>query len=241
LLIKTTDKNIVIISDTHFGDDNFGNFDLLEKFIQEYANFADELYILGDLFNLYLGDDLIKTHYQKITNLLKNNSCKVFIMIGNRDFLIAENFAKKSNSTIIQEPYILKTKDKNFVLIHGDSLVSGDKSYQRFKKIIQNNFSKKLLLSLPKKWRKNLASKIQKSSKKSKQKKSLEIMDIDEKSLFDFMKNYPDFDIIHGHTHRQNIHNYQNFKRFVLGDWQKNQGNFFQIKSGKIDFHKFNL
>lgn len=230
-------KNI-IIADLHLTSDTT----IFQYFCENIAPNYDNLYILGDLFDMYLGDDLLPNRYQNIADILKTLSTQthIFIMSGNRDFLIGNGFAKYTHATIITEPYILQTAYKNYVLIHGDSLVTKDKSYQRFKKIIQNKVVKKLLLSLPKKMRNNVALNIQQKSKTSKQHKSAQIMDIDECALQDFMQNYPNADIIHGHTHKQKIHTYASFKRFVLGDWKISKelqlGNFLEIVDDKVQY-----
>ena len=228
-------KKTLIISDIHLKNDG----ELFAEFTQNHTKNVDEIYILGDLFNLYLGDDLIKPHYQKIVNLLKtlSKTTKIFIMTGNKDFLLGDEFAKKSGAKLINEPYILD----NFVLIHGDSLVTDDKKYQWFKKVIQSKFVKFILLKLSKKLRAKIADKIQIASQKSKKNKSAAIMDVNQKSVLNFMQKYPNKHLIHGHTHKQNTHIHNSFKRYVLGDWHKNSGNFLQIADGEITFIEFCL
>jgi len=235
-LIKIN-KKILIIADLHISDDE----NLFENFINNHAKNSDELYILGDLFNLYLGDDLIHSHYQKTIDLLHNASknTKIFIMAGNKDFLFGSEFAKKSGAKIIKEPYILQNNQQKFVLIHGDSLVTDDTKYQWFKKIIQSNFIKFTLLSLPIKFRIKIANKVQNISNNSKHTKPMAIMDVNEKSVIDFMQKYKNSDLIHGHTHKKNIHKYTGFKRYVLGAWSKTNGNFLQIQDGGIYFVNF--
>jgi UDP-2,3-diacylglucosamine hydrolase len=228
-----------IIADLHLGS----NIAAFQHFCENIAPSYNEIYILGDLFNLYLGDDLIATQYSHIASLLHTltRTTKVYIMRGNRDFLLGEKFATEVGVTIINEPYILHTTAKNYVLLHGDSLVTADTNYQQFKKIIQHPWTKKILLSLPQQFRTAIAIHIQKKSQQSKQQKSITIMDIDSTTLHDFMDNYPNYNIIHGHTHRQNIHTYDRFKRFVLGDWSNNSGNFFAIDNTAITYHEFNI
>lgn len=216
-------KKILIIADLHLQDD----LKIFENFCKKIAVNADELYILGDLFDVYLGDNLIKDYYSVVVSILKKlkKTTNIFIMRGNRDFLIGNDFAKKSGATIINEPYILG----DYVLIHGDSLVTDDKSYQIFKKIIQNPISKFIIVSLPKKLRYSFAKKIKQKSKMFKQNKSLRIMDVNLLACDRFMQDYPNFDLIHGHTHKLNTHKYKKFTRFVLGDWSKNNANAIQI------------
>jgi UDP-2,3-diacylglucosamine hydrolase len=228
-----------IIADLHLGS----NIAAFQHFCENIAPSYNEIYILGDLFNLYLGDDLIATQYSHIASLLHTltRTTKVYIMRGNRDFLLGKKFAIQTGVTLIDEPFVINTTHKNYVLLHGDSLVTADKNYQRFKKIIQHPWTKKILLSLPQQFRTAIAIHIQKKSQQSKQQKSLTIMDIDSTTLHDFMDNYPNYNIIHGHTHRQNIHTYDRFKRFVLGDWSNNSGNFFAIDNTAITYHEFNI
>ncbi len=215
--------SILIIADLHLSN----NITLFKNFCNTQAIKADELYILGDLFDIYLGDDFIPIYYQQVIDVLKelSNTTKIFLMHGNRDFLIGKNFFKLSGVNFINDPY----KIDKFVLSHGDSLVSGDVAYQRFKKIINQPIIKFLILQLPKKYRKYLAEKIQNKSHKEKQNKQEHIMDINQQALDLFMKKYPNCDIVHGHTHKQKIHSYKDYKRFVLGQWSTKSGNAINI------------
>lgn len=208
----------IIIADLHLNND----YALFQEFCQSIAPHYDNLFILGDLFNLYLGDDLIDTYYQKAVGALStlSQTTHIFIMVGNRDFLIGKTFAQQSGATLITEPYIFE----NYVLMHGDELVRGDRSYQLFKKIMQNRVSKFLLNALPKTLRIALARKIQAQTKQTKQQKTLEIMDVDNGWTDIFMQNYRGKDLIHGHTHRPFVHHRKHYTRYVLPSWEGEVG-----------------
>jgi UDP-2,3-diacylglucosamine hydrolase len=217
----------IIIADLHLKND----ISKFKNFCETIAINYDNLFILGDLFDLYLGDDLIEKYYLDVVNTLKNLSknSNIFIMAGNRDFLISNKFAKKSGAKLLTEPYLLS----DFVLMHGDYLVRADKKYQIFKITIQNQLSKFILNNLPRSWREKLAKNIQTKTKQSKSKKLLDIMDVDDKFTDKFMQKYPHKALIHGHTHRPQIHTRKTYKRYVLGSWDKSP-NAFEIKNNKI-------
>jgi UDP-2,3-diacylglucosamine hydrolase len=124
---------------------------------------------------------------------------------------------------------LLKTADKDYVLIHGDELCTDDTQYQRLKKVLQHPITKFIFLRLSTKMRLKLSGQLRKKSVAAQQYKTREIMDVNQKFTDKFMQNYPNSDLIHGHTHQQNIHKGKQYTRFVLGDWEINQGNAIEI------------
>jgi UDP-2,3-diacylglucosamine hydrolase len=221
----------LIISDIHLLNDNSKKYELFIKFCNQCLTEADELFILGDLFEVWLGDDLSIDHNLGIINTLKKISkdIKIFIMVGNRDFLLGSNFEKKSGCVLIKEPYVLERNNNKYVLIHGDSLCTKDINYQKMKKILQHPIIKFIFLHLPKKLRLKIGKKLRFQSIKATQQKSNDIMDVDENTVKKFMQKYNNTDLIHGHTHKKNTHNYDNYKRYVLGDWSNESGNAIKI------------
>jgi len=203
----------LIIADLHLTTVERDKINLFNKFCTDYASQADQLFILGDLFHSWIGDDISLDNYQPIIDILKNLSktTKVLIMLGNRDFLLANEFERKSGCQIIKEPFELKHNNKIYLLMHGDSLCSDDSDYQILKKV----------------------------SEKPLKYKSLEIMDVNQSTVDHLMANHPSTDLIHGHTHRQNTHTMEGYTRYVLGDWSNKKGN--AIKLGKtLDWLEIN-
>ena len=221
----------LLIADLHLTPGEMDKTNLFIKFCQEQAKQVDQLFILGDLFNTWLGDDLSLNDYQVVISELKTLSAttQIFVMTGNRDFLLGDEFTQQTGVTLIGSPYLLECDAGQYVLTHGDELCTDDKGYQQLKSILQHPITKFIFLRLPKKMRLRLAGKIRKKSVKAQQYKTREIMDVNPKSTNTFMKRYPDADLIHGHTHRQNTHIEKTFTRYVLGDWSPEVGNAIKL------------
>ena len=221
----------LIIADLHLNPNEVEKNQLFINFCQNQAKEADQLFILGDLFNTWLGDDLSIPIYHTIISTLKalSQHTKIYLTQGNRDFLLDCEFAQKSGVTLIDSPYLLETSSGDFVLTHGDELCTDDESYQQLKSILQHPITKFIFLHLPKKLRLRLAGQIRKKSVEAQQYKTEEIMDVNEQAVIDLMQKYPGANLIHGHTHRLNTHQQVNFTRYVLGDWKSNLGNAISI------------
>jgi UDP-2,3-diacylglucosamine hydrolase len=223
-------EQILIVSDLHLSSDDECKTKLFIKFCQTQN--PQKLFILGDLFNVWLGDEVSLPLFPKLFKTLNNLNYPVFIMRGNRDFLL--NLNNQKNISLIKEPYLLN----NFLLLHGDSLCTDDIKYQRFKKIIQHPITKKIFLLLPIKTRFKISEKLRNTSTKATQQKHNNIMDVNLDTIDKLMQKYPTVDLIHGHTHRQNIHQHKGFKRFVLGDWSDVEGNALKIENNTCAFLK---
>ena len=223
-------QHILIVADLHLVTDEVDKNQLFEKFCQQ-AQSADQVFILGDLFNTWLGDDLSGSHYTNILSILKTlaNKTKVLVMTGNRDFLLSKEFTRQTGCELINSPYLLEVNDHQYVLMHGDELCTDDHSYQQMKSILQHSITKAIFVKLPKKWRLKLSGQLRQKSIKAQQTKTREIMDVNPGAVKELMKKYPGADLIHGHTHRLNTHIEKKFTRYVLGDWSNTQGNAIEI------------
>jgi UDP-2,3-diacylglucosamine hydrolase len=221
----------LLIADLHLISGETDKTNLFIKFCHEKAIEADQLFILGDLFNTWLGDDLSLNAYPNVISALKtlSKTTKVFITGGNRDFLLADEFAKQTGCVLLNTPYLLETNSKNYVLIHGDELCTDDRQYQRLKSFLQHPITQFIFLHLPTKTRLKLSGQLRQKSIEAQQYKSREIMDINQDTTDQLMKKYPNADLIHGHTHRQNTHQNKQYTRYVLGDWDANKGNAIEI------------
>ena len=138
----------LIISDLHLTRVEEDKIDFFAKFCKKYASNADQLFILGDLFNTWIGDDVSLLSYKAVLDILRDLSqnTKVFVMVGNRDFLLSKQFEIDSGCKLINEPYVLHQKSKKFLLIHGDSLCTDDVNYQKLKRILRNPITQFLSL-----------------------------------------------------------------------------------------------
>ena len=221
----------LIISDLHLTNVEEDKIDFFGKFCKKYASKADQLFILGDLFNTWIGDDVSLLSYKAVIDILKDLSqtTKVFVMAGNRDFLLSKQFESESGCKLISEPYLLEHNDDKFLLIHGDSLCTDDINYQKLKRVLRSPITQFIFLKLSKKFRLKLTGQLRKKSVEAQSYKTEELMDVNQTTTDLLMSNHPGFDLIHGHTHRQKTHNEEKYTRYVLGDWSSTKGNAIKI------------
>ncbi|MDB9864845.1 UDP-2,3-diacylglucosamine diphosphatase [Candidatus Thioglobus sp.] len=221
----------LIISDLHLTNVEGDKVNFFNKFCEDYASKADQLFILGDLFNTWLGDDVSLTSHKDIISTLREltKETKVFVMVGNRDFLLSKSFEAETGCTLINEPYQLEHNTKKFLLVHGDSLCTDDINYQKLKKVLRNSLVQFIFLHLPKNIRLKLTGQLRKKSVEAQSYKSSKIMDVNQQTTDLLMSKYPGYELIHGHTHRQKTHTMKNYTRYVLGDWSQNKGNAIKL------------
>ena len=227
----------LIISDLHLTNVEEDKIECFADFCKKYASKVDQLFILGDLFNTWIGDDVSLLSYKAIINILRDLSqnTKVFVMVGNRDFLLSKQFELESGCELINEPYILQQKSKKFLLIHGDILCTDDVNYQKLKRVLRNPIIQFIFLKLSKNLRLKLTGQLRKKSIEAQSYKNEELMDVNLTTTDLLMSDYPDHDLIHGHTHRQNTHVEEKYTRHVLGDWSNVSGNAIKI-TDKLDW-----
>jgi len=231
----------LIISDLHLTNVEEDKIEFFAVFCKKYASKVDQLFILGDLFNTWIGDDVSLLSYKAIINILRdlNHSTKVFVMVGNRDFLLSKQFELESGCKLIKEPYILELKSKKFLLIHGDSLCTDDINYQKLKRVLRNPIIQFMFLKLSKNLRLKLTGQLRKKSIEAQRYKTEELMDVNQATTDLMMSDYPGFDLIHGHTHRQKTHAGKTYTRYVLGDWSNASGNAIKI-TDKLEWLEIN-
>lgn len=208
---------------------------------------TDRLYILGDLFEAWVGDDDLTDFNQSVIDQLKtltDSGISLFFMHGNRDFLLLDDFARATGGTLICDPFVLETQSTKILLSHGDSFCTDDVEYQAFKANIRKEESIQFLLSLPLSERKKMASQLREDGKKATANKSLEIMDVNEQAIVDAFFAHQTPLMIHGHTHRPNIHTHTintiDHFRYVLGDWHE-VGYEIVLESDTINLITFRL
>ena len=204
------------------------------QFLQHTATKADALYILGDLFEYWAGDDAMKdAHHDAIIcafQVLTNTGVKVYFMHGNRDFLVAHSFCDAANITLLADPTLITLYNQKVLLSHGDALCTDDAAYMQFRQQVRNSQWQADFLSLPLAERKRQIEAIRMRSEQEKTQKTAEIMDINQNALAKLLAefDYPAI-LVHGHTHRPNQHhlhlNGHHITRWVLGDWYE-QGSY---------------
>ncbi len=234
------DKNLsghsLLISDLHLCASRPHITIAFLYFLENTASKASALYILGDLFEYWAGDDILEdSFYQPIISTLKrvaDQGVKLYIMHGNRDFLISDDFSKATGMVLLKDPSKINLHGKTTLLSHGDSLCTDDLEYQKFKQQVrdkkwQENFLSQTLLV-----RKNQIEAIRTRSTHEKSQKPMHIMDANQSAIDALLKahHYPEL-LIHGHTHRPNQHHIKldghTITRWVLGDWYE-QGSYLQ-------------
>ncbi len=231
----------LIISDLHLTNVEEDKIDFFANFCKKYSSKADQLFILGDLFNTWIGDDVSLLSYKAVIDILKDLSqtTKVFVMAGNRDFMLSKQFESESGCKLINEPFLLEHNSKKFLLIHGDSLCTDDINYQKLKRVLRNPITQFIFLKLSKKIRLKLTGQLRKKSIEAQRYKTEELMDVNQATTDLLMSNHPGFDLIHGHTHRQKTHNEDKYTRYVLGDWSSTKGNAIKI-TDKLEWLEIN-
>lgn len=223
----------LFISDLHLCASRPGITAAFIEFLQNTASKVNALYILGDLFEYWAGDDDIDdTFHQQIISSFKNLSAtgvKVFLMHGNRDFLIAEGFCQMAGITLLDDPTMIDLHGKKALLSHGDDLCVDDVAYQQFRIQVRDKKWQHEFLSQPLQIRKKQIEAIRARSEQEKTQKSLEIMDVNNEAVIALLRKYQPDMLIHGHTHRPNQHsidlNDRLITRWVLGDWYE-QGSY---------------
>lgn len=188
---------------------------------------AQALYILGDLFEYWAGDDDLSEPFNaEIVGALKNlteHGTGLFFLRGNRDFLAGEGFARASGAVLLEEPHLFTLFGKPTLLMHGDTLCSDDVSYQEFREEVRSQAWRDAFLAQPLGLRKKQIEALRKRSEQAKQVKPASIMDVNAGAVANLLQRYRFPLLIHGHTHRQAHHESnidgQPCERWVLGDW----------------------
>ena len=213
----------LFIADLHLSPDHPRLVRGFLALLQQYQQQNTQLYILGDWFNTWIGDDDAAPWLDEVVQQLKQFSDagnQIYFQAGNRDFVLGQKFLDQFGGKLLPDEYRIKIANQSFKIEHGDALCTDDISYQRFKKIIRNPLLLRLLKSTSLNFRKKLANGFRKKSRESNQTKSYTIMDVNQQAV---EKALLDVDVlIHGHTHRPNIHDVNGKKRIVLGDWREN-------------------
>ena len=214
----------LFISDCHLDASRPEVTATLVDFLEKRAVTARSLYILGDLFEVWLGDDDPAPEHQHVIGLLRQlgQSTDVFFMAGNRDFLLGKTFTDAANMTLLDEPHLLLLDNTRVVLVHGDILCTDDHDYQAFRSMVRVPEWQSTFLAKPLAERQQIAARMRSYSVDAMAQKSMQIMDVNSAAVQDCFRDNEASTIIHGHTHRPAVHTYDsNLSRIVLGDWDR--------------------
>lgn len=231
-------SHCIFISDLHLCDSRPHITAAFIEFLELTATKAQALYILGDLFEYWAGDDTIEVGAQQTSiDALRrlSENVPVFFMAGNRDFLIGDGFSKATGITILPDPSLITLYGKPVLLSHGDALCTDDTAYQVFRTEVRNETWQRQFLSQPLEARIAFIEQLRAKSEQEKSTKSMQIMDVNAIAVEDLLRqyDYPQL-LIHGHTHRPNTHVYHlaghTCERRVLGDWYE-QGSYLMLNA----------
>lgn len=216
------------------------------RFLQRDAYQADALYILGDFFEYWIGDDDPQPLHREIAAALRDltaSGVPCYFIHGNRDFLIGKRFAQECGMTLLPQETLLTLYEHRILIMHGDTLCIDDEDYQRYRRKVHNPLIQTLFLWLPLRTRLNIAAKMRDRSQMTNGDKSDAIMDVNQHAVIEALERNQAEWLIHGHTHRPAIHdismpNGKLAKRAVLGAWHY-QGSMISVTPAGIELIEF--
>ncbi len=215
------------------------------RFLHGEARQADALYILGDLFEAWIGDDDPNPLHREMAAAMKSlvdSGVPCFFIHGNRDFLIGKRFARESGMQLLPEEQVLTLYGRRVLIMHGDTLCTDDPGYLAFRAKVHTPWIQTLFLALPLFIRRRIAQKMRNDSKAANSSKSMEIMDVNPRAVVKVMEKHRVQWLIHGHTHRPDIHrlvaNGTQAHRVVLGAWHT-QGSMVKVTAEDVELIAF--
>ncbi len=238
--------SILFISDLHLDPERPAAHELFIDFLQQRAAEADALYILGDLFEIWLGDDAILPTSRPILDALRATSdagTALHVMHGNRDFLLGDRFCELTGATMLPDPALIRLGDTPTLLMHGDLLCSDDTAYQQFRATVRDPEWQRGLFAMSLEQRLGLARQLRRESRTASGSKSEEIMDVTQSTVEKTMRSHGAQWLIHGHTHRAAEHRFdldgQPAVRFVLPEWSAHRGGVLCYAAGELRAEPF--
>ena len=214
----------VFISDLHLETNKDPKYTSFQAVLQSACDKGDEIYILGDLVDVWIGDDDDSNFAKALVDdlLVCSRQVPVHVMHGNRDFLYREEFADRTGVVLLSDPFVLDCDDlpERVLLAHGDAYCTSDIPYMRMRELFRSSEWQNQILSSTLEERRELARSLREQSKRSNELKAENITDVVESEISKELDLHDCKTIIHGHTHRPGIHQlHDGSKRFVLGDW----------------------
>jgi len=219
----------LFISDLHLGADQPHSLAAFRHFIAEAVPETEALYILGDLFDYWAGDDDLDTplHREVIAALrgLAQQGTRIFLMHGNRDLLMGKTLADACRAVLLGDPTLIDLYGTPTLLSHGDLLCTDDAEYQRYRAQVHDAEFQEQFLARPLAERKAYIAQLRERSIAEKQRKDSAIMDVNDEAVAALLRGYGYPRLIHGHTHRPGRHEHavdgHVCERWVLGDWDR--------------------
>jgi len=231
--------HMLFVADVHLCESRPAATARFFSFLAQAAQQASALYILGDLFEAWVGDDDLESplHRAVAQHLsdLTSHGVQVFFMHGNRDFMLAQHYAALCGMQLLADPVVIDVFGTATLLTHGDMLCTDDTDYQRFRRVSRHPLMLKILRALPLSLRHTLAGRARIGSEQAKAHKTNAIMDVNQHAVTEMFRQYGVSRMIHGHTHRPALHihdvtgkdmNEKKCERWVLPDWYGDRGGY---------------
>jgi UDP-2,3-diacylglucosamine hydrolase len=218
----------LFISDLHLDGSRPAATKAFLKFLAEDAPSAEKLYILGDLFEAWIGDDDPNPHHQQVIAALAKlgeSDTPCFFIPGNRDFLVGKHFLGAAKMILLPDPTLIYVGGESVQISHGDIYCTDDLSYQRYRRFVHHPLTMRIYRALPFFIRRMIIDTARGQSQASTQYKSSKIMDVNQGAIEETLKENRVNILLHGHTHRPAFHDFElageQMRRIVLGDWYK--------------------
>lgn len=234
---------VLFISDLHLSPERPAVTRAFLQFLQQQAGAVEALYILGDLFEAWIGDDdnsPLSLEVQQALKQLSDAGVALYIQHGNRDFLLGKRFAANTGATLLADEHIVRHGDNRVLVMHGDTLCTDDLDYQRFRRKARHPIYKWALSLLPLKRRQKIARDWRARSRAANSNKPSAIMDVNADAVDRVMAKHRVDTLIHGHTHRPQRHVLSSGERIVLGDWH-DRGWMIQLDSSGCKLQHFDI
>jgi len=218
------------IADLHLKEDQAEIINAFYGFLNKEIQIGDILYILGDLFEVWVGDDehtpLMDEVALNLAKCAKNKNCKIYYLHGNRDFMIGKRYSKQACMQLLPEHHEIEIDSQKMLILHGDTLCITDVNYQKMRKIIHNPFLQFIFNCLPLFIRKKIGQKIRTTSQNKKRDKTRQDMGVTQSEVERLLVHHHCLTMIHGHTHSQCKHSFllndAQAQRFDVGNWYHN-------------------
>ncbi len=214
----------LFISDLHLQSSHTRTSAAFLSFLEHHAQYAQALYLLGDLFEYWAGDDDLEDPYNaRMTAAIRAVSdagVHVYWIAGNRDFLVGSGFAAAAGATLLSEPHVATIAGQRIVLLHGDAECTKDVQYMEFRAMVRQPAWQKQFLSMPLAQRKAVIAGLRQRSREHNGEKAMDIMDVTPDAVARVFAEHASTVMIHGHTHRPALHKIGATLRYVLPDWE---------------------
>ncbi len=233
-------KEILFISDLHLSQEYPDSLDRFERFAFTLSHEVDQIFMLGDVFDFWIGDDGAETlGHHKIEEQLhhiSSSGIELFFLPGNRDFLVGQDFARRTGCRLLPDPSIIVIGTERIYLTHGDALCTDDIEHQQNRSVMLSAKWQSVFLEKSVEERLDTALRLRQESERSKQDKPMDIMDVNQSHLENVMRKNQVKTLIHGHTHKPAVHEFDldgaKAMRYVLGDWYT-QNSILTVRNGE--------